>query len=116
MGERTCGACRECCTWMTVAEIDKPRGQRCPHLSRLGCSIHSRACAECREFRCAWLRGSLEAEQRPDRVGVILSWVLDGAELHAAECRPGALVRGAWLLDGIRRAYGVTVTEHAIGG
>jgi hypothetical protein len=101
---------------MACMTFDKPRGVTCEHLTKLGCGIHSKRMAECREYQCAWSRGSLDAAQRPDKWGIILSWVLDGAELHAAECRPGALKRHAAILGGIRAAYGVPVSEHEIGG
>ena len=113
---RTCGKCRECCTWMGCGSFDKPAGKACQHLTKLGCGIHANRHDECREYQCAWLRGSLDAEHRPDRMGVILSWLCDGETLHAVECRAGALEKHALLLVGIERAYHCRVSTRRIGG
>jgi hypothetical protein len=53
---RTCGACSLCCKVYSIAELNKPAGQWCPHLARgPGCTIYKSRPQDCRQFFCAWL-------------------------------------------------------------
>lgn len=101
---------------MVCAELSKPAGTSCEHLTKLGCGVHATRANECRQYQCAWLRGSLDAEHRPDRMGLILSWLRDGEELTAVECRRGALAEHAELLLAISSTYHVPVSTYPIGG
>ena len=101
---------------MACGTFDKPNGKACQHLTKLGCGIHANRHDECREYQCAWLRGSLDAKHRPDHFGIIFNWLCEGAEMSAVECRPGRLEANVGLLLGIERAYGVRVSTHRVGG
>lgn len=49
-------------------------------------------------------------------MGLILSWLRDGEELTAVECRRGALAEHAELLLAISSTYHVPVSTYPIGG
>ena len=57
-----------------------------------GCAIHERRPTVCHSYRCLWLQGGLEDEDRPDRLGAIVDLVStgDSARLSIREARPGA--------------------------
>ena len=71
---RVCGACSLCCTLLRVDELGKPGGTPCRHQrsARPGCGIHATRPSICRAYRCLWLQGSLEQQDRPDRLGAVL--------------------------------------------
>jgi len=77
MNPRTCGDCRECCTVLGIAELKKPPGARCQHLSRAltgaGCSRYPTRPKACQEYLCVWRAGSGDDDTRPDKVGVMLT-------------------------------------------
>lgn len=97
---RECGGCRLCCKVLAVQEIDKPRGQWCPHNTKPnapgGCSIYDRRPAQCSDFQCLWLAVSdpevaarserlaetwariFPLEERPDRIRAVFSPFLGG--------------------------------------
>lgn len=72
--KRSCGACTLCCTVLRVDELDKLGGTPCAYLRRGGdgCSIHERRPEICRAYRCHWLQGGLEEDDRPDRLGAVI--------------------------------------------
>jgi hypothetical protein len=79
---RSCGGCTECCETLAIAELNKPAHQECVHrIVGVGCAIYESRPHVCREFRCAWLQGTLKEMQddalRPDRTGVLFAWVPD---------------------------------------
>lgn len=94
--ERACGDCSLCCVVLRVDELEKLGGVRCrelrsPEAARAlggGCGIHERPPAICRRYRCAWLQGHFEEDDRPDRLGAVLDVVTSGAstriEVHLA--------------------------------
>ena len=89
---RQCGSCTLCCTTMGIAEIDKPERQRCPNDSGEYCRIYESRPPSCRSFTCAWIRGVGTDDDRPDKLGVVLTtYTLRGRQtLHVSEGRPGA--------------------------
>jgi len=93
--ERVCGACSLCCTLLRVDALGKLGGTPCRHqrVGNLegGCGIHARRPEVCRAYRCLWLSGSLEAEDRPDRLGAVLSLASEGEtpSLFVHEARRG---------------------------
>ena len=95
---RSCGACSLCCTLLRVDELDKRAGADCIHQRpafasalvdvatrgpadspddlpgdspehAVGCGIYETRPPICRGYRCLWLQGGLEDDERPDRTG-----------------------------------------------
>lgn len=90
---RRCETCSLCCTILRVDELTKPAGRDCLHQRGPdGCSIHATRPPICRAYRCLWLQGGLEDDERPDRTGGIVDLETTGVGLRLAirEARPGA--------------------------
>jgi Fe-S-cluster containining protein len=78
---------------LRVDELSKPAGRDCIHQrGAAGCGIHEKRPAICRGYRCLWLQGGLEDDERPDRSGGIvdLESLGTGVQLAIREIRPGA--------------------------
>lgn len=69
---RECGDCKACCTAKNVLSLVKPAGTPCVYLCEVGCSIHADRPSDCKSYKCLWLKGHLDKDQRPDKVGYIL--------------------------------------------
>ncbi len=90
---RACGECSLCCTILRVDELAKPAGRDCAHQrGARGCAIHATRPPICRAYRCLWLQGGLEDDERPDRTGGVVDLETTGVGLRLAirEARPGA--------------------------
>ncbi len=90
---RACGTCSLCCTILRVDELAKPAVRDCLHQrGAQGCAIHATRPPICRAYRCLWLQGGLEDDERPDRTGGIVDLETTGIGLRLAirEARPGA--------------------------
>lgn len=135
---RTCGSCTACCKALEVVELTKPPGKWCLHCSiGKGCAIYAERPPSCRDFRCEWLKGLGEEQDRPDRTKVILDYIklsegLPGgvfqlwevtegslASAHVKRMTLGALKGEVWVshipLSGRRSLFvprGQTVTEE----
>jgi hypothetical protein len=92
-GARVCGACSLCCTLLRVDELGKPGGTSCVHQCSdgPGCGIHATRPSICRAYRCLWLQGSLEDQDRPDRLGALLDLrpVGEALRLEVVLAQPG---------------------------
>jgi hypothetical protein len=102
VSERACGACSLCCTVLRVDELAKLAGTPCVHQrSEGGCSVHPRRPAVCRRYRCLWLQGGLEEQDRPDRLGAVLDLASRGGfpELVVHEASPGGFDRSPRLRE-----------------
>jgi len=92
---RACGECSACCTVLRVDALQKLGGTPCRHLRRdgPGCAIHPRRPGICRAYRCLWLQGGLDREDRPDRLGAVLDLITRGTstQLEVHELAGGAL-------------------------
>jgi hypothetical protein len=118
--ERSCGACSLCCTLLRVDELAKLGGTPCRH-QRVGnpdggCGIHEQRPGVCRGYRCLWLQGSLEEEDRPDRIGAVLSLSTEGEapSLFVHEARRGAFDTSPrlWAIaEGWRQSLPVRVSD-----
>lgn len=73
MAQRPCGECTACCAALAVEELGKPVGVPCMYVTEQGCGIYESRPKSCREYQCGWRFGYGSLEQRPDRVGVVLS-------------------------------------------
>lgn len=71
---RTCGDCTACCRTHKVPEIKKETGQLCRFCSGKGCGIYSKRPRSCQDFKCQWLIGFGEEEDRPDKSGRVLDF------------------------------------------
>ena len=90
---RACGTCSHCCTVLRVDELGKAAGRDCVHQrGERGCGIHATRPGICRAYRCLWLQGGLEEDERPDRTGGVVDLETTGVGLRLAirEVRPGA--------------------------
>lgn len=93
---RSCGPCSLCCTVLRVDELAKRAGVPCAKLrAGGGCGIHLSRPKICRAYRCAWLEGRFEPEDRPDLLGALVDFAPRGAgiEMVIVEARPGAFDR-----------------------
>lgn len=95
---RRCGECSLCCTVLRVDELAKPAGRDCVHQRRAagadgppGCTIHPTRPTICRSYRCLWLQGGLEDDERPDAIGGVVDLETTGIGLRLAirEAEPG---------------------------
>lgn len=70
---RDCGPCRLCCILPALPSIGKLGHVPCKHLCDEGCKIYAKRPNACAKYRCMWLDGHFDEEDRPDKVGVICS-------------------------------------------
>lgn len=125
---RSCGGCTACCKTHAVLAIEKPPNVWCRDCTiGKGCAVYQSRPLECREFACAWLRGSGGEAERPDKVrfvctteivilrGQTINWctmveVSVGAfERAPAQRRMHALHQDGWIVEcfriGIERPF-----------
>lgn len=95
--QRACGSCSLCCRVLRVEELAKPAGRDCVHQRREGgaaggCGIYPSRPAICRDYRCLWLQGGLEDDERPDRIGAVVDLEIAGMgpRLAIREARRGS--------------------------
>lgn len=91
LATRECGECTACCTAMAIRELDKPGLEPCAHVTCQGCSIYPDRPKSCREFLCAWRAGIGTDDQRPDRLGIVLSMTEPGHPVY-----PALLINEVW--------------------
>jgi hypothetical protein len=85
---RQCGECMVCCTYLKVPGVPKAGLCHCPHSSfdeptkdgilfytGKGCASYDSRPEACSGYRCAWLRGLGNEEDRPDRCGILIDQV-----------------------------------------
>lgn len=76
--ERVCGNCTACCKTHAVHEIKKPEGEWCNNcLIGKGCKIYFNKPEGCNDFKCDWLKGFGEENDRPDKTKVIIDSFYD---------------------------------------
>jgi hypothetical protein len=114
---RVCGACSLCCTVLRVDALGKLGGTDCAHQRpEGGCGIYARRPGICRAYRCLWLGGALEEDDRPDRLGAVLDLVSEGGavRLEIRESRRGAFdasPRLREIAEDHRRSMPVRITD-----
>ena len=72
---RECGSCTMCCqgdfynnVYGNVVKFNKP----CVFsIKNEGCSIHKTKPDNCKNFKCAWLKGLFEDDMRPDKSKIV---------------------------------------------
>ncbi|MEM9418559.1 MAG: hypothetical protein AAGA25_05810 [Planctomycetota bacterium] len=88
-----------------IEELAKPAFTACPHECGSGCNAYASRPTSCRDFRCLWLDGHLEEEDRPDKLGVIFTTTHDeqvGVHPLLVEAQPRGIDRPA-VQDAIAR-------------
>lgn len=88
---RDCGSCTACCHSLVIEELAKPAFSKCAHDCGGGCGVYESRPQSCRDFRCLWLDGHLEENDRPDKLGVIFTTTHDeqvGVHPLIVEARP----------------------------
>lgn len=76
LNSRTCGGCTVCCTLPHISELNKNNYQHCKYeISGVGCGIYESRPDCCRGFKCSWLNGEIEGDERrrPDNLGMMFS-------------------------------------------
>ena len=77
VADRSCGTCSVCCSAIEITEFRKPPYVDCEHMGknmdppRKGCGIYKDRPSVCRNAKCLWLLGLMDAPYRPDRIGVM---------------------------------------------
>jgi len=70
---RECGSCSACCQVLEVRATGSAAWSRCAsQRDGGGCASYETRPECCARYRCLWLDGEGEEEDRPDRAGVIL--------------------------------------------
>ena len=116
---RRCGTCSLCCTILRVDELAKPAGRDCNHQRGPGgCAIHATRPPICRAYRCLWLQGGLEDDERPDRTGGVVDLETTGVGLRLAirEARAGIFDESPMLraiAERYRSSMPVRITDTA---
>ena len=83
---RQCGSCTLCCKVLGVGELNKPKGQWCPHCSiGVGCGIYKQRPTECINFDCSWLLGKVPEDLKPNMTNVVLA----DLQLDVERANPG---------------------------
>ena len=97
---RDCGACAACCYAMAVEALGKSKHTECVHRAARGCAQYAGRPSECRTYGCAWWHGHGYDDERPDEIGMLLTFPAPGScdgwdtLIGALELEPGALRRG----------------------
>lgn len=87
---RLCESCMACCTYFKITPMKKGPLEHCLHadiklhskLSFTGnsscgnCGIYKTRPQVCRDYKCAWLLGYGDNEDRPDKSGMIIDTIL----------------------------------------
>lgn len=83
---RSCDGCNLCCEILEVEEIAKDSWQKCTHMCSSGCDIYERKPQACSDWECAWLKGAVRYDQKPEKSGVV-AWTsreIGGLTLYLA--------------------------------
>lgn len=75
---RSCDECTACCTVIEIKSMKSPQYQDCVALCESGCKIYDQRPGECRQYRCMWLMGWGDEDQRPDICGYIMDMTKGG--------------------------------------
>lgn len=79
---RQCGSCYACCIYLGIEELNKRPSVTCTHLDgSLGpetrCSIYKTRPHACSRYKCAYLNGFGNDQDRPDKTGLLITSYLD---------------------------------------
>ena len=121
---RECGECAECCYIGYVPELDKKEHTICPFMKKTtcgSCSIFDKPNlpATCKNYRCGWLNGYGDDQDRPNNSGVMISdnIIEDQRYFTAIETKKDALKQESGLrvaLD-VSRSTGVPILVVLFG-
>ena len=95
---RTCGECAVCCIDVRIEPLDKPAREPCRNLGpgHVSCTVHGTNAQPkvCKAFLCAWIQGAGGEDDRPDKIGVMVTvqQIENGTFALALEHKPGAVL------------------------
>lgn len=70
---RSCGGCTACCKTHIDDSMKIAGGDYCDHCQiGKGCSIYEKRPFACQVYRCLWVCGKGEEDDRPDRLNVVM--------------------------------------------
>ncbi len=100
MSARNCDGCTLCCKVLSIAALDKPQGQWCPHCA-VGrtCNIYGSRPDECRTFECSYLvdpRLDPAWEPRRSRIVLVCEAGTNRIVAHVDTSRPDAWRRAPY--------------------
>lgn len=94
--ERQCGTCAACCVYLKVPSIMKKALTPCHFLKKMdteytcgennGCTNYDGKPDVCRDYRCSWLEGYGDIEDRPDKSGLLIDTMQRIG--NSLECKP----------------------------
>lgn len=101
--KRECGECQVCCFLLEVKQVPTEQYKMCPSQCESGCAKYQDRPSSCVSFECEWLKGDLNEEQRPDKMGLMFMWneTIFGKAMTVREFREGALIEHKTLLEKI---------------
>jgi Fe-S-cluster containining protein len=120
--DRACGTCQACCGPVFIIENLKRADEDCQFKAPKGCGVYENRPQVCKDFRCLWHYGVMRGEQRPDRIGIIVTltepnapYLPPGVEqaLIIREVWPGASTKGegSWYIQEMARTNIVIVID-----
>lgn len=65
-----------CCLVTAVPETQKPANMACEFCTER-CTIYENRPGSCKDFNCAWLRGAMDEDMRPDKSHVVIEILPD---------------------------------------
>jgi Fe-S-cluster containining protein len=81
---RDCGDCHICCIFPGINVLNKPPRQTCHNLDCNGrCSIYEKRPEPCEVFQCSWRLGNFSENYRPNKTGILVTWLLKDDNLAA---------------------------------
>ena len=80
--ERQCDGCTVCCSVLMVPELQKPMYETCKFCDK-GCTIYKIRPKSCRTFECAWLKGDMSKEMKPNKVHMMIEHFPNDAPMVA---------------------------------
>jgi hypothetical protein len=120
---RTCGDCTLCCNVFEISEFpEKNPGEWCKHCQPgQGCGIYAERPLSCSGFRCMWLIGVGQEDDRPDKLGMVLSMAPWDDTDRFIRASPDPQRPDVWktgranlMLSHLSNKYAVVVSVHGV--
>lgn len=70
---KNCDSCNECCTVLSIPELDKSLNVACKNLCDSKCKVYENRIDTCKFFNCLWKTSDWPDWLRPDKSGILLT-------------------------------------------